>query len=79
MAPSNTFDLSIKNGSQIPIEYRAADEVSCFAGLQTAPDNIDVYNPAFDVTDAENITAIITEKAVITWPNTKKVKSALML
>ena len=78
-APSSTFDLTIKNGSQIPIEQRAATEVSCFAGLQTGPAGINVYNPAFDITDAENISAIITEKTVITNPNTEKIKKASML
>ncbi len=78
-APSSTFDLTIENGSQIPIEQRPAAEVSCFADQQTGPAGINVYNPAFDVTDAENITAIITEKTVINRPNTKKVKKALTL
>ena len=78
-APSSTFDLTIENGSQIPIEQRAAAEVSGFAGLQTGPAGINVYNPAFDVTNAENITAIITEKTVITGPNTEKIKKALTL
>ena len=67
-APSSTFDLKIKNGSQIPIEQRDADEVCCFAGVRTAPEGITIFNPAFDVTPAENITAIITEKGVIQQP-----------
>ncbi|NIA17016.1 MAG: S-methyl-5-thioribose-1-phosphate isomerase [Planctomycetes bacterium] len=76
-APSSTFDMAIENGSKIPIEQRCAEEVSCFAGVQTAPDGIDVYNPAFDVTEARNITAIITEKAVIEQPNAEKIKRVL--
>lgn len=78
-APSSTFDLNIKDGSQIPIEQRSNEEVSCFAGTRIAPDGIDVYNPAFDVTNAENITAIITEKTVIVQPNTEKIAKALKL
>lgn len=68
-APSSTFDLSISNGEQIPIEQRDAGEVISFAGRQTAPDGINVYNPAFDVTEAELIKAIITEKGVIESPD----------
>ncbi|HEW79069.1 MAG TPA: S-methyl-5-thioribose-1-phosphate isomerase, partial [Phycisphaerales bacterium] len=56
-APSSTFDLSIKSGGQIPIEQRDADEVRFFGDRKIAPDGVDIYNPAFDVTDAENITA----------------------
>ena len=68
-APSSTFDLSIKSGDEIPIEERAAGEVVTFGKKQIAPDGVKVYNPAFDVTDASNITAIITEKGVIEKPN----------
>ena len=64
-APSNTFDLSLSCGEQIPIEERSKDEITRGFGRQTAPDGIDVYNPAFDVTPAELITAIITERGVI--------------
>ncbi len=64
-APSNTFDLSLSCGEQIPIEERSPDEITRGFGRQTAPDGIDVYNPAFDVTPAELITAIITERGVI--------------
>jgi len=76
-APSSTFDLSIKSGAEIPIEQRAADEVRNFAGTQTAPDGIDVFNPAFDVTEARDITAIITERGVIENPNIDNVAEHL--
>lgn len=72
-APSSTFDLNIKSGADIPIEERDAQEVKNFAGQLTAPESINVYNPAFDVADAKNITAIITEKGVIENPNTEKI------
>ncbi len=72
-APSSTFDLSIKSGDEIPIEQRAADEVRSFAGVQTAPAGVDVWNPAFDVTQGRDITAIITERGVIENPNTDNV------
>ena len=64
-APSSTFDLSLDSGEQIPIEERSAQEITHGFGRQTAPDGIDVYNPAFDVTPAELITAIITERGAI--------------
>ena len=72
-APSSTFDLSIENGAQIPIEQRNASEVTWLGDKHVAPDGVDVYNPAFDVTPAENITAIITEKGVIEKPNTDRI------
>ena len=72
-APSSTFDLSIKSGDQIPIEYRTSEEVTIFGKTQIAPAGVKVYNPAFDVTDAPNITAIITEKGVIENPNTDEI------
>ena len=76
-APSSTFDLSIANGTQIPIEERNADEVRGFGNSKAAPENVAVFNPAFDVTPAENITAIITEKGVIESPNAAKIASLL--
>ncbi|MDD5135167.1 MAG: S-methyl-5-thioribose-1-phosphate isomerase [Phycisphaerae bacterium] len=76
-APSSTFDLNIKTGAEIPIEHRHADEVACFAGLITAPKGIKVFNPAFDVTDAQNITAIITERGVIQPPNEQNIRKTI--
>lgn len=76
-APSSTFDLGIKNGSQIPIEQRPAQEVACLGDKIIAPNGVDVYNPAFDVTEAALITAIITEKGVIENPNTGSVTEHL--
>ena len=64
-APSSTFDLSLATGEKIPIEERSPHEITQGFGRQTAPEGIDVYNPAFDVTPAELITAIITERGVI--------------
>jgi methylthioribose-1-phosphate isomerase len=64
-APTTTFDLSIDSGEQIPIEQRSAAEITHGFGKQTAPDGIGVYNPAFDVTPARLIKAIITERGVI--------------
>ncbi len=76
-APSSTFDLSIASGAEIPIEQRGSNEVTHFGGVATAPDNVAVYNPAFDVTDAQNITAIITEKGVVEHPNAALIQALL--
>lgn len=64
-APSSTFDLSLADGSRIPIEERAAEEVTHGFGRATAPAGVHVFNPAFDVTPAELIAAIITERGII--------------
>ncbi len=64
-APSSTFDLSIQSGAEIPIEQRDPREVTHGFGRQTAPEGVAVYNPAFDVTPAERIAAIICERGVI--------------
>jgi len=64
-APSSTFDLSIPDGNAIEIEQRDPREITHGFGRQTAPEGVDVYNPAFDVTPAELIAGIITEKGVI--------------
>ena len=72
-APSSTFDLSISSAEQIPIEQRSADEVTFFADKRVAPEGIDVYNPAFDITEARDISAIITERGVIEKPDAAKI------
>jgi methylthioribose-1-phosphate isomerase len=64
-APRSTFDLSIVRGEDIPIEQRKSQEITHGMGKQTAPTGIDVYNPAFDVTPAELISAIVTERGII--------------
>ena len=81
-APSSTFDLNTKSGKDIPIEQRPADEIKFLSnpstrklaqGRQIAPNGVKFYNPAFDVTPAQNITAIITERGVIERPNNYKI------
>jgi len=64
-APTSTFDLSLDSGDSIPIEERSPREVTHPFGRQTAPDGIGVYNPAFDVTPARLIRAIICERGII--------------
>ncbi|MBO5245301.1 MAG: S-methyl-5-thioribose-1-phosphate isomerase [Selenomonadales bacterium] len=68
-APMSTFDWTLASGEEIPIEERDADEVKHVYGVQTAPLDIDVFNPAFDVTPHEYVAAIITEKGIIHNPN----------
>ena len=76
-APSSTFDLSLADGSRIPIEQRETREVTHGFGRQTAPDGIDVYNPAFDVTPAELIAGIITEHGVIRPVNRETIRTVI--
>jgi len=76
-APSSTFDLSLPDGTGIPIEQRASEEVTHGFGRQTAPAGVVVYNPAFDVTPARLIRAIFTEKGAIDPVNTENVKRVL--
>jgi methylthioribose-1-phosphate isomerase len=70
-APFSTIDLETKDGSGIPIEQRAATEVTHLGGKQIAPTGVEVENPAFDVTPARYIRAIITERGVATAPFTE--------
>jgi methylthioribose-1-phosphate isomerase len=67
-APRSTFDFTIKNGDEIPIEERSAEEVSSFAGTRVAPEGATVYNPAFDVTPGHLITAFVTECGIVRPP-----------
>ncbi len=68
VAPVSSFDLTTPDGSGIRIEERGRDELAEFGEIQILPDGVPVYNPAFDVTPAANITAIICEKGVIGSP-----------
>ncbi|MEY3289722.1 MAG: hypothetical protein RLZZ419_1964 [Pseudomonadota bacterium] len=71
--PLSTIDLSIPDGAAIPIEERAADEVTGFRECQWAARGVQVRNPAFDVTPAELVTALITEKGVVSQPNRENI------
>jgi methylthioribose-1-phosphate isomerase len=72
-APVSTFDLAISSGEQIPIEERPADEVTHFRGVRIAPD-VAAANPAFDVTPARLISAIICERGVARAPYTDSLR-----
>ncbi len=67
-APSSTIDMATASGKEIVIEQRKTEEITCGYGKRTAPEGITVYNPAFDVTPAKYVTAVITEKGVIKPP-----------
>ena len=70
-APMSTVDLTIPDGSHIPLEERGAEEVRCFYGTATTPEAAAVMNPAFDVTPHHLITALITERGVMRPPYEK--------
>lgn len=72
-APLTTFDFDLKDGSEIPIEQRDEAEVTCGYGTRTAPEGVQVYNPAFDVTPANLIAGIITEKGILHPPFPKAI------
>ncbi|MFD0672996.1 S-methyl-5-thioribose-1-phosphate isomerase [Cohnella sp. GCM10027633] len=72
--PLSTIDLSTPTGDDIPIEERHPDEVSHGFGKRTAPEGVAIYNPAFDVTPSELVTAIITEKGIVRAPYSDSLK-----
>lgn len=76
-APSSTFDFSLADGSTIPIEQRDPREITHGFGRQTAPDNVDVYNPAFDVTPAELIQGLVTERGLVQPVTTQRIAEVL--
>ena len=71
-SPLSTFDLATRAGSDIPIEQRPAREVTAIGRSSHAPAGVKVYNPAFDVTPAGLVRAIVTERGVIVRPNRRK-------
>lgn len=73
-APKSTFDFKLKSGDEIPIEERNSDELKYFNGKQIAPLAVKVFNPAFDVAPAENISGIITEAGIIYPPFTQNIQ-----
>jgi methylthioribose-1-phosphate isomerase len=78
VAPASTVDMNTLDGSTIPIETRAEAEVLNFGGTRTAPEGVQAWNPAFDITPAELIDAIVTEKGVVEKPTREKM-TALMI
>ena len=72
LAPTSTFDLSLASGKEIPIEERGADEIIKGFGKLTAPKNVKVYSPAFDVTPTRLIKGIICEHGILSPPFEEK-------
>lgn len=75
VAPLSTFDLDIKRGRDIPIEERSPNEISDFYRYNNNKNVLNIYNPAFDITPAELLAGIITEKGIIKHPIKKNIKS----
>lgn len=76
-APVSTIDPTTKNGDSIPVEERGPEEIVRFGKLEIGPKGVHVINPAFDITPAAYVSAIITEKGIITPPYKSKIKNAL--
>ena len=76
-APTSTIDVAIANGSGIPIEERGAEEVTGYGGIRWAPPGVSVANPAFDVTPAQLITALITERGAVRSPDERRIRELL--
>ena len=76
-APVSTFDPGVADGSRIPIEERSADEVTGYRGARWAPQGVSVRNPAFDVTPAELVSAIVCERGVVREPDAAKLRQLL--
>jgi methylthioribose-1-phosphate isomerase len=74
-APLSTIDLNVAAGDQIPIEERSAHEVTHWAGVPTAPENVAARHPAFDVTPHRYVTAIVTERGIAREPYTETLKA----
>lgn len=72
VAPTSTVDMSLESGDLIPIEQRGADEVLSLGGKRVAAEGAEAWNPAFDVTPAELVDAIVTEKGVVLNPTLQK-------
>jgi methylthioribose-1-phosphate isomerase len=73
-APLSTFDLTVQEGDQIPIEERDPKEILTFAGQQLGPEGLHAFNPAFDITPAAYISAIITEQGILRPPLGKSIR-----
>ena len=78
-APLSTIDPHISSGKEIPIEEREAQEVTTIGGALICPSAVNVWNPAFDVTPARLVSAIITEVAILRPPYNQSITAALEL
>ena len=78
-APLSTIDIGIADGNAIPIEERSAAEVTGYGELRWAPEGVSVFNPAFDVTPAELVSGIITEKGLVARPDANGIRRLFQL
>jgi len=74
VAPVSTIDFKMEDGGQIPIEERHSDEITTIQGRRLAPKGVKTYCPAFDVTPAGLITAIVTEKGIFKPNEIKRIR-----
>ena len=78
VAPSSTVDMNISTGADIPIEARPSAEVLEVAGVAVAAAGAQAWNPAFDVTPAELVDVIVTERGVVEQPDLAKMTAMMM-
>lgn len=76
-APTSTIDMAVASGADIPIEERGADEVLACGGQHLGPEGVGARNPVFDVTPAELVDVIVTEKGVVENPNAYKIRELM--
>jgi len=76
-APTSTIDMDTACGDDIPIEFRSESELLSMAGKNMAPDNVHAWNPVFDVTLAELVDAIVTERGIVHEPNAAKIRDLM--
>ncbi|OPX54689.1 methylthioribose-1-phosphate isomerase [Oceanospirillum multiglobuliferum] len=77
VAPTSTIDMSLACGEDIVIEERDPEEVVCYKGLRVAPEGVEVFNPVFDVTPADLIDVIVTEKGIVERPDAEKMRALM--
>ncbi len=75
VAPASTVDMQVDSGTQIPIEHRDPEEITTLNEVPIAPKNMAAINPAFDITPAELVDAIVTEKGVVQHPGAEKMSA----
>jgi len=77
VAPTSTFDMNLASGDEIEIENRSQSEILSFSGDRIAPEGVEAWNPAFDITPASLIDVIVSEKGVIQQPSSEKLSSLM--
>jgi methylthioribose-1-phosphate isomerase len=74
VAPTSTIDLNTTNGARIPLEQRPSEELLEYRDFRIAPSDLDAYNPVFDITPAELVDLLVTERGVIERPNRETIQ-----